>query len=415
MPLKPFFVAIIGAAVSLQLLILANMSYLYGSAYHDGSRYSSMNVLYVDYDQAVVGESVTTAYNAMKGPSVPTVIQHSPQQYPTPRDIQQAICHGDYWGAIYSTANASAQLSAAFSSPQAAQEYDSFHALSYIWSSARYPAYAQGVYSSLAQIAEAAVAVYKQTNGTEILPSINTSNPSIAQTILDPISVASTDLHPMPQGVRFYYNTVSMVMPIIIQFFFIMALTGITMQNNLFSTLSPKQNTLLRFLISIIYTFIASLVMTGYIWAFREDWHVTANQFALTWMAIWLTMHVHFLIIDFVTAMVPMPFVPYFILTWIIVNVTSTIGPFEQSPGFYRLGYVFPAHELYEVLMDIWTQGCNPHLYRALPILFAEWVLGIGLFVIGMGKRMRVKLGVIFGIRGVGNQSLRSSTAEGKV
>ncbi|KAI9927204.1 hypothetical protein ASPWEDRAFT_63369 [Aspergillus wentii DTO 134E9] len=388
MSLKPFFIAIIGAAVSLQVLILANMSYLYGSAYHDGSRYSSMKVLYIDYDQGPVGESVMRAYNALKDPSVPTLIQRPQQNYPTQGDIQQAVCRGDYWGAIYATPNASSQLSAALSSPEIAQGYDNSQALGYIWSSARYPAYAQGVYSNLVQITEAAAAVYKQTTGTDVLPLINTSDHSIAQTILDPISASSTDLHPMPQGVRFYYNTVSMVMPIIIQFFFIMALTGITMQNNLFSTLSPKQNTLLRFSISVIYTFIASLVMTGYIWAFREDWHVTAGQFALTWMAIWLTMHIHFLIIDFATAIMPMPFVPYFILTWIILNVTSTIGPFEQSPGFYRLGYVFPAHELYEVLLDIWTHGCNPHLYRALPILFAEWVVGIVLFVAGIRLRM---------------------------
>lgn len=92
--------------------------------------------------------------------------------------------------------------------------------------------------------------------------------------------------------------------------------------------------------------------------------------------------------------------IPYFILSWIILNLTSTIGPFEQSPGFYRLGYVFPAHQLYEVLMDIWTRGCNLHLYFALPILFSERVVGIALFSFGMGKRMGVGLREIFGTCG---------------
>lgn len=398
MSLKSFFSALVGAAVTLQLLILSNMSYLYGSAYHDGSRYSSMKLLYVDYDQGPVGESVVTAYKSLKGPSFPTLIHQSHEKYPTQPDIQQAVCSGEYWGVIYSTQNASSRLSAALSSPEFAQNYDSSQALRFIWSSTRYPAYAQGVFSNLLQITEAAAAVYKSTNGTDVLPLINTSDHAIAKTILSPISATSTDLHPMPQGVRFYYNTVSMVMPIIIQFFFIMALNGITLQNDLFAKLSPKENTLLRILVSVVYTFIASLVMTGYIWAFREKWQVTGGQLALTWMIIWLAMHIHFLIIDFTTAVVPMPFVPYFILTWIILNVTSTIGPFEQSPGFYRLGYVFPAHGLYEVLMDIWTHGCNPYLYRALPILFSEWVVGIVLFVLGMGTRMGVKLGRIIGM-----------------
>ncbi|CAG7918894.1 unnamed protein product [Penicillium olsonii] len=397
MSLKPFLIAIIGSAVSLQLLILANMSYLYGSAYHDGSRLSSAKVLYVDYDQGPIGGSVTIAYDGMKDGSVPTLIQHTQQDYPTEQHIQGAVCRGDYWGAIYSNANASSQLSTALSIPGAAEQYDSSQALVYIWSSTRYPAYSQSIYASLVQMTEAAAAVYKQTNGTDVLPHINTSDQSIARTILNPVSATSMDFHPMPQGVRFYLNTVSMVMPIIIQFFFIMALTGITMQHNLFKTLSPRQNILLRFGISVIYTFLASLVMTGYIWAFRENWQVTGGQFALTWMAIWLTMHVHFLIIDFAISIVPMPFAPFFILSWVILNVASTIGPFEQSPGFYRLGYVFPAHQLYEVLMDIWTQGCNPHLYRALPILFSEWIVGICLFPLGVLIRMGVSLKVLFG------------------
>ncbi|KAL4734837.1 hypothetical protein BDV11DRAFT_197345 [Aspergillus similis] len=142
----------------------------------------------------------------------------------------------------------------------------------------------------------------------------------------------------MNQGVRFYYSTVSMVMPIIIQFFFIMAIGGVSAQTNIFNTFSPRQNTILRFIISVCYTLIAALVMAGYIWAFRESWDVSSGQFALTWMAIWLAMHVHFLFIDFATSLILMPFVPFFILTWIILIVSSTIGPFELSPGFYRIG-----------------------------------------------------------------------------
>lgn len=404
MSLKPFLTAIIGAGITLQVLILGNMSYLYGSAFRGGSRGSSMKVLYVDYDEGPIGESVTTAYDAMKGPSLPTLIRHSQQDYPTEQDLQQAVCSGGYWGAIFSSPNASFELSSALSSPEIAERYSNSQ-LGFIWSSSRYPAYSQSVYANLAQITEAAVAVYKQTNGTRILSSINTSDPSIARTILDPISVTAIDLHPMLQGGRFYYNTVSMVMPILIQFFFIMALNGISMQTKLSNTLPPLQHTLLRFVVSVIYTFVAALVMTGYIWAFREDWKVTADQFALTWMAIWLAMHIHFLLIDYATAMIPMPFVPYFILTWIIINVTSTIGPLEQSPGFYRLSYAIPAHQLYQVLMDIWTHGCNPYLYRALPILFAEWVVGLGLFVVGMRMKTGVGLKVVFGSRSAGGKS----------
>ncbi|CBF79658.1 hypothetical protein AN7574.2 [Aspergillus nidulans FGSC A4] len=116
--------------------------------------------------------------------------------------------------------------------------------------------------------------------------------------------------------------------------------------------------------------------MTGYIWAFRENRDVSSGQFALTWMAIWLAMHVHFLFIDSAISVIPMPIVPFFVLTWTILNVSSTIGPFDLSPGFYRIGYAFPAHSLYELLLQNWMDGCNPHLYRAFPILWSLSIIG---------------------------------------
>jgi hypothetical protein len=315
-PLKPFLIAITGAAVMLQLLILANMSYLYGTAYHNTSRYSALKFLYVDYDGGAIGQSVTAAYSQMQGPEFPTLHQPSPDEYPTPQHVQEAVCKGGYWGAIYSSRDASSRLSAALASSEAARAYDSSQALGYIWSSARYPSTAQAVSSMLDGLVQGAAAAYRQINGTAALSTINVSDPSIEQTILSPISATQLDINPMPQGTRFYYNTVSMVMPIIIQFFFIMALNGIWAQQK--PALAPSQTTLLRLGISLAYTFLSALVMTGYIWSFREAWSVTSSQFALTWMAIWLASHIHFLLIDFVITIIPMQFAPFFVLTWVL-------------------------------------------------------------------------------------------------
>ncbi|RAL02482.1 SNG1 family protein [Aspergillus ibericus CBS 121593] len=387
---KPFLIGVGGAFLSLQLVFLLNMCYLYGTAFHDTTRYSAMHVLYVDYDQGPIGESVLGAYNILQGPSLVTLEQHSVSEYPTDADIQQAVCKGQYWGAIYARANASAHLTAAVTSSDAAQTYDRTQALQYYWKGARYAAYATGVYSQLAELVQTTAAIYAHTHGTTLLSSAsNLTDPAIAATLLLPISGTGTDLAPMDQGVRFYYNTVSMVMTILPQFFFLMALNGISTQFHIFARLTPRQNLLLRVAISLLYTFTAALVMTGYIWAFRESWSVTGAQFALTWMAIWLVMHLHFLLIDCATAFIPPQFLPFFMLTWIILNVSSSIAPFELSAGFYRLGYVLPSRELYDVLLQIWTNGCNPFLYRALPILWAEWLVAGGLFLVGMRHRCR--------------------------
>ncbi len=75
------------------------------------------------------------------------------------------------------------------------------------------------------------------------------------------------------------------------------------------------------------------------------------------------------------------------LITWVIFNVTSVLLPFELSNGFYRLGYVFPAHAAFAALIDIWSGGCYPRLAYALPVLFAIWLSSFSLSSLGVYRR----------------------------
>jgi hypothetical protein len=387
---KPFLGAVGGSFVLVQLLFLANMGYLYGTAFKESQRVNSLKLLFVDYDQGIIGQTVMAAYSQLESAEFPTLIESPSTEYPSASDIRESVCKGHYWGAIYANPDASSRLSAALASPQNAETYENSQALSYVWNGARYPSFAQTISSSLQILVQSARASYNAINGTAAMSGANTADESIAQILLDPISATSIDIKPTAQGVRFYLNTVTMVMVILPQFFFIMALNGISLETEIFQIFSLRKNVALRFSLSISFTFIASLCMSGYIWAFREDWGSTSSQFGLTWMIIWLVMHLNFLIIDSATAAISIKFIPFFILTWIIMNVTSTLSPFELSPGFYRIGYAMPAYELYQVLLDIWTHGCNSNLYRSLPILFAWWIAGMVAFLAAMRSRVRL-------------------------
>jgi hypothetical protein len=46
-----------------------------------------------------------------------------------------------------------------------------------------------------------------------------------------------------------------------------------------------------------------------------------------------------------------------------------------------------PAHEVYQVLVDIWSGGCNPQLHYALPILFALEISGLFFGLLGTHRR----------------------------
>ncbi|KAE8394475.1 hypothetical protein BDV23DRAFT_190079 [Aspergillus alliaceus] len=386
---KNFVIALGMSFVLLQLLFLGNLSYIYGTQYKDSARFHAFKMLYVDYDGDVVGQSVLDAYEILRGNGYPSLIQSPVSVYPSPKDVKAAVCKGDYWGAVYANPGASSNLSAALATGSGSRK-----SLTYVWNGARYPTFAQSaIYSSIMTLIQVTKSSYYTRNASNVLATAPLSkNPASLQAFLDPIQATEINIKATQQGTRVLYNTVSMVMPIIQQFFFMMALNGISASFHLYTKLGPNKNGLLRLCVSLAYTFIGSLCMAGYIWAYRESWDVNSNQFTLSWMSIWLYMHINFLIVDILTAFIPLQFLPFCILTWAIINVASTISPFEISPGFYRWGYALPSHELYQVLVQIWSDGCENQLHRALPIMFSWWIACLAIVPFAMRHRCQTAL-----------------------
>jgi len=387
---RKFIVATTAIGIAICLLFLLNLLYLYGSVIHQTTRYQAIECLMVDYDGGVVGNSMLQAYKQLQGPSLPTFDVQNISHYPTPDTIIQAVRDRQYWAAIYSNTGASQRLSSALDGGAAARSYDASNALTYVWNEIRYPAVGDSIIqSSLVDLVGATQVAYHHINGSQALTSLPKGDVAAAQVLFNPIGASDMNIQPTPQASKVFYNTVSMAMPIIQQFFFILALNGISTRLSVYERFPATVSGILRLIVSFIYTIFSSLVMTGYIWAFREDWNVSSNQFGLTFLLLWFLMHIYFCLIDFAVAFLPPSAMPFVILTVIYLGITSTSTPFELNPGFFRLGYALPAFEAYSVLIDIWS-GATAHLYIALPILFAWWIVGFALAF--MGHRRRIGL-----------------------
>ncbi len=46
-----------------------------------------------------------------------------------------------------------------------------------------------------------------------------------------------------------------------------------------------------------------------------------------------------------------------------------------------------PAHAVFQILINIWSGGCNPQLYYALPTLFALELVGLFICAVGVYRR----------------------------
>ncbi|KAF2736151.1 hypothetical protein EJ04DRAFT_542661 [Polyplosphaeria fusca] len=362
--------------IAFLLWFLACCSYLYGTLFESPNRHDNFKVLAVDYDGGAIGQAMGAAYNQLKGPAFFSLEYHSPQEYPTEEDMYQAVWQGKFWGAISVTEGASNRLATALEGGNAAASYNPANALHYIWNQQYYTAYAQSiVQSGMQQLVGATRNAYLKINGTRATSAVNQDDQAAVQALLNPIASTARNVKVAPFGAVTLLNTVSMAMPILQQFFFLLVLNGAARQHQLYSKMTVRSSLLVRRIAGLLFTLGAALCQTGYFWAFRETWDVNGSQFVLTWMTYWLLMHIHLLILDSISTVAPLAVMPFVVLLWVFLNIASTLSPLELQAGFYHWAISLPSHNAYSVLVTIWTGGADNRLYRALPILFAWWVL----------------------------------------
>jgi hypothetical protein len=393
-PRRAFFRAALINFAILQLVFLSLFAYIFGSLYQQAGHTHNMKILYVDYDgdsngESAIGNAVSAAYQELESSTFPTVVQASPSEFPISGNLETAVCGATYWAAIYTSPGASSRLQNALAAGGAvAESYNRSDALTYIWNEARYSTVADSAISANLQLlSNTARLAYAAANVRSTLQTLNSTDEATILLFSNPWQLTNVNIQPTTQGSRAVYNTLVIILILIQEFFYLGIINGLYAQFKIYARIPAHRIIIVRNINSLAYTLLGSLCVAGMVWAFRAGWTVNGNQFALTWVILWLFAHANFLALDIFTIWVPPQFVPVCLINWIIFNVTSILLPFDLSPAFYRWAYVMPAHEVYQVLVDIWSGGCNPQLRYALPILFSWEVIGLAFSTLGVYRR----------------------------
>ncbi|KAJ5511292.1 hypothetical protein N7453_003395 [Penicillium expansum] len=351
----------------LQILFLGLFCWIFGALFQQSGHIHNINVLFVDYDGGAIGDAARVAFQKLKGPGFPTFVERSPSEYPQPGSIEGAVCDIKYWGALYTTANASNALSAAFAGGSAASSYDKNNVLTMVWNEVRYPTVVDSALAdSMKLLSETARVAYSQTNAKEALKSVNTSDPAALAAFYEPWTLADNNILPTSQGSRAIYNTLVIILILIQEFFYLGTVNGLYAQFKLYTSLSPHRIVIARQLISLVYTLVGAMCTAGAIWAFRSGWDVNGNQFALTWLALWLFAHLNFLVLRRFYHLASAP-------------LRTNGADIWASPYQHTLSSRYSS-----------TSGllvATPQLYFALPVLFVYEILGITLSSIGVYRR----------------------------
>lgn len=270
--------------------------------------------------------------------------------------------------------NATANLNLAISTGDSS--YDPSQAVTYIWNEARWALAEESiVLSSIEAAVTQAQAQYAQEYASKRL-STSTISRNSTLNAMNPIQATALNLYSFSIGIKPFINTVGFVFPGLIQFFFAMALGGISAKTHI-HRLSPVRSYLIRFIISRIWTFMIAISWAGWFYTFAEGRTGAASSYILMALDMWMYTMISFEFHDSCAAFIPIEFLPITVLSWVIINVTAAAFPIALKPVFYHIDYAIPSFNCFEIFVTILTGGAANRLYRNLPVLFA-WMIIAG-------------------------------------
>lgn len=369
--------ALIPAALMILAVLWINASHIYGVFHDQGAYTHRAKVALTDFDGGEFGKALQLSAATNNGSyGYPTYVNVNTTGS-SPEQIRHEVFKGTYWAAIVVQPGATARFEDAVNGNT--QAYNSSNVYTYYVLDARYyTIYASSILSTTVTTASAASGVF---SAQFIAPLIARGEHANTTAALSALAGPARAVE-MPAASQLFgnlddkafINTLGSVLPILMQFFFIMAWNGVCNSMHLYAAYDLRTHILARLFWSTVWPVFTSLCTAGWTFAFRGKYHMDAKMFFAFWAVTWVYSMITFDVLDIITGFIPMAFVPFLFVIWIIFNVTASLGPPEILNHWYRVSYFFPSLHWYRTFITILTEGGYNNLRYTLPVL-AVWLL----------------------------------------
>ncbi|KAI5291869.1 hypothetical protein KEM54_003724 [Ascosphaera aggregata] len=375
---KRYWVEFLKAVILYGILIWIPACWILGSTYKQKDYVKNMKIIVADLDQSGIGKSVTGACEAISGDfSRPSFEKRSDvTSYEKAYDevwksLTNLLFSGNYWGGVVIHEGATDKFVDAFLSGDTT--YNASSAVTVIYNSARWPATTYGFVSPvLSSVVTSSQPAFKEKVGQPLLKKVNgTITPEMYQIFFNPYSVVKNDIHPFEIGARYFLGTAGIVFPTIITFFIALALRSA--YDNM-GYLRKFDGVIYRAVSAAIVTFIGGLFYATWVYMFHENAEFTRKIFILIWMVMWLYGFACYWFFDIVATGVAVPFIPPVTLTFVVMQVTASAFPNTIKHRFYRVDYVMPSFNAFELFISVLTHGSTLHADRNIPAL-CGWIV----------------------------------------
>ncbi|KAI9152353.1 MFS-type transporter [Paramyrothecium foliicola] len=367
------------AALMLLAVFWINSSHLFGIFLNQGKYVKQAKVALADFDGGDFGEALRMAAGSNnQSYGYPTYISIDASQSSL-ENIKQDVFEGKYWAAVIVQAGASLRFEEALNGTASSYDPDEVYTY-YLMPTRYYTLYASSILTTTVTIASTAGGIFSNRSVTQHIATGRFANTSAAASALATparavkISAAPQDYDEMHN--KALLNTIGAVFPVLMQFFFIMAWNGICNGMHLYAAYKLRDHILARLFWSCFWPLVTSLCCAGWTFAFRGAYQMDAKMFFAYWAVTWVYCMINFDAVDVITGFVPMAFVPFIFLTWIISNVAASLGAPTLLHEWYHINYFFPALHWFQTSITIFSSGGINRLYYTLPVL-AVWLVAL--------------------------------------
>ncbi|RDB16010.1 Nitrosoguanidine resistance protein SNG1 [Hypsizygus marmoreus] len=341
---------VIGGCFSLILTIFAVFPIYWGALWK--TPVHNLNGWVIDFDGGRVGQTVVQALTSPEASQLGKVTWTAVPASQFPDGLGQlgnAVVNEQTWVAIAIHAGSTARLQASYASPNAS--YTGTDTITVYAAEARN----ENAYRSLIRpSAQAALEQISQTFAIQSAAQLASSANLTAllatspQTVITPIGYTVHNLAPFDMPVASAVTFVGLIYQLILSFFVVMISFTAREHSRLNQHLTLRSLIVTRFVSSFTAYFFVSLFYALLSLAFQLDFtrKFGHSGFLVFWMLNWVGMLSVGLALESLMTLLTPRGIPFFMILWIIINVSVCFLPIEVLPIFFRYGYAMPFYNV---------------------------------------------------------------------
>ncbi|KAG2018543.1 hypothetical protein CC2G_007972 [Coprinopsis cinerea AmutBmut pab1-1] len=376
---KTYLKVFISGTVLVTLMIFGILSIYWGALWKVPAR--NLEGWVVDFDGGFIGEATVHALTTTASQQGRiTWIRQPASSFPGGlEDLAHSLREEHTWAAIAIPPDSSSRLQAALEAPT--QTYDGSRAIIAYGVEARNenafrtlirPSIESALHSLSRQLAQEVSSQAAVNLSSTALQNLLRNTP---QTLVAPVGFTIENLIPFDQPVATAATFVGMLLQLVLSFFIVMTALGAREASQYQHTLSTPRLILLRLASAFGAFFFVSLMYCLLNLAFQIDLNRKYGHggFMVFWMVNFVGMLSTGLAIESMITLLTPKGIPFFLLLWVIVNLSVSIFPIEVLPVVYRYGYAVPFYNMSKALRTI-VFGTKNHIDKTFGILIA-WIV----------------------------------------